>query len=181
MSSFVTAAVVREAFASIVREMRRSMVRSSYSSIIYEGYDFSCVLVDAGGQLVAQSGEDHPFHVIPVAASVERLLAMHPSISEQDLFLHNDPYTGGTHLNDVAVVWPVFDRGELLLFIVIRSHWADIGGMTPGSLSGGASEILQEGLQKWVAIVVHRRFFHFEERSSTLNVRDLIVCLAVSR
>ena len=147
MSGFVTAAVVREALASIVREMRRSMVRSSYSSIIYEGYDFSCVLVDAKGQLIAQSGEDHPFHVIPVAASVERLLQKHQHIGEQDLFLHNDPYTGGTHLNDVAVVWPVFEAGELLLFVVIRSHWADIGGMTPGSLSGAAREILHEGLR----------------------------------
>ena len=147
MSDFVTAAVVREALASIVREMRRSMVRSSYSSIIYEGYDFSCVLVDAQGQLIAQSGEDHPFHVIPVAASVERLLQKHPQIGEQDLFLHNDPYTGGTHLNDVAVVWPVFEAGKLLLFVVIRSHWADIGGMTPGSLSGAAREILHEGLR----------------------------------
>ena len=147
VSDFVTAAVVREALASIVREMRRSMVRSSYSSIIYEGYDFSCVLVDAKGQLIAQSGEDHPFHVIPVAASVQRLLEKHERIDEQDLFLHNDPYTGGTHLNDVAVVWPVFEAGELLLFVVIRSHWADIGGMTPGSLSGGAREILHEGLR----------------------------------
>lgn len=147
MSDFVTAAVVREALASIVREMRRSMVRSSYSSIIYEGYDFSCVLVDAQGQLIAQSGEDHPFHVIPVAASVERLLQKHRNIGEQDLFLHNDPYTGGTHLNDVAVVWPVFEAGALLLFVVIRSHWADIGGMTPGSLSGAAREILHEGLR----------------------------------
>lgn len=147
MSDFVTAAVVREALASIVREMRRSMVRSSYSSIIYEGYDFSCVLVDARGQLIAQSGEDHPFHVIPVAASVERLLQKHDRINESDLFLHNDPYTGGTHLNDVAVVWPVFEDGELLLFVVIRSHWADIGGMTPGSLSGAAREILHEGLR----------------------------------
>lgn len=147
VSDFVTAAVVREALASVVREMRRSMVRSSYSSIIYEGYDFSCVLVDAKGQLIAQSGEDHPFHVIPVAASVERLLQKHERIVEQDLFLHNDPYTGGTHLNDVAVVWPVFEAGELLLFVVIRSHWADIGGMTPGSLSGGAREILHEGLR----------------------------------
>ena len=147
MSDIVTAAVVREALASIVREMRRSMVRSSYSSIIYEGYDFSCVLVDAMGQLIAQSGEDHPFHVIPVAASVERLLQKHTTIDEEDLFLHNDPYTGGTHLNDVAVVWPVFENGALLLFVVIRSHWADIGGMTPGSLSGGATEILHEGLR----------------------------------
>lgn len=147
MTDFVTTAVLREAFASIVREMRRSMVRSSYSSIIYEGYDFSCVLVDARGRLIAQSGEDHPFHVIPVAASVGRLLERHTDIDEGDVFLHNDPYTGGTHLNDVAVVWPVFQDGALLLFIVIRSHWADIGGMTPGSLSGTAREILHEGLR----------------------------------
>ena len=147
MSSFITTAVVREALASIVREMRRAMVRSSYSSIIYEGYDFSCVLIDAKGQLVAQSGEDHPFHIIPVAASVTRLLAMHSDIGPDDIFLHNDPYTGGTHLNDVAVVWPVFVANELAYFIVIRSHWADIGGMTPGSLSGGAREILHEGLR----------------------------------
>ena len=147
MSSFITTAVVREALASIVREMRRAMVRSSYSSIIYEGYDFSCVLIDAKGQLVAQSGEDHPFHIIPVAASVTRLLALHSDIGPDDIFLHNDPYTGGTHLNDVAVVWPVFVASELAYFIVIRSHWADIGGMTPGSLSGGAREILHEGLR----------------------------------
>jgi len=147
MSDFITTAVVREALASIVREMRRAMVRSSYSSIIYEGYDFSCVLIDAKGQLVAQSGEDHPFHIIPVAASVSRLLEIHRDITPEEIFLHNDPYTGGTHLNDVAVVWPVFVEGRLAYFIVIRSHWADIGGMTPGSLSGGAQEILQEGLR----------------------------------
>ncbi|MDZ4735712.1 MAG: hydantoinase B/oxoprolinase family protein [Rhodospirillaceae bacterium] len=147
MSGFITTAVVREALASIVREMRRAMVRSSYSSIIYEGYDFSCVLIDAEGQLVAQSGEDHPFHIIPVAASVSHLLATRRAISPDDIFLHNDPYTGGTHLNDVAVVWPVFVEDQLAYFIVIRSHWADIGGMTPGSLSGGAQEILQEGLR----------------------------------
>ena len=73
MSDIVTAAVIRESFASIVREMRRAVARSSYSSIIYEGYDFSCVLVDAAGRLVAQSGEDHPFHIIPVG--VERARA----------------------------------------------------------------------------------------------------------
>ncbi|MGV7643134.1 hydantoinase B/oxoprolinase family protein, partial [Mycobacterium kansasii] len=56
-----TSAVIREAMSSIVREMRRAMVQSSYSSIIYDGYDFSCVLIDGKGRLVAESGEDHPF------------------------------------------------------------------------------------------------------------------------
>jgi N-methylhydantoinase B len=146
-TDFITTAVVREQLASLVREMRRAIVRSSYSSIIYEGFDFSCVLIDGRGRLVAQSGEDHPFHIIPVAASVQGLLAEGRAIGPDDIFLHNDPYTGGTHLNDVAVVWPVLTGDAPGWFLVVRSHWADIGGTTPGSLSGGASEILHEGLR----------------------------------
>ncbi len=146
-SGFITTAVVREGMASIVREMRRSIVRSSYSSIIYEGYDFSCVLVDAAGRLVAQSGEDHPFHIIPVAWSVKGLVERGIEVDDSSVFLHNDPYTGGTHLNDVAAIWPVLEGGQPILHVVVRSHWADIGGMSPGSLSGGAREILQEGLR----------------------------------
>ena len=146
----MTSAVVREALGSIVREMRRAMVRSSYSSIIYEGYDFSCVLIDGQGRLIAESGEDHPFHIIPVANAVAGALALHEQIGPDDIFLHNDPYTGGTHLNDVAVIWPVFDADRPALpafFVVVRSHWGDVGGMTPGSLNGAAVDILQEGLR----------------------------------
>lgn len=142
-----TSAVVRESLSSIVREMRRSIVRSSYSSIIYEGYDFSCVILDGEGQLVAESGEDHPFHIIPVAGAVEGARKIHPDIGPGDILLHNDPYTGGTHLNDVAVIWPVHMDGAVAFYVVIRSHWGDVGGMSPGSLNGAATDILQEGLR----------------------------------
>ena len=69
-----------------------------------------------------------------------------------DIFLHNDPYTGGTHLNDVAMIFPLFAPGEhgaseLFVFPVVRAHWGDVGGMSPGSLSGGATEIFQEGVR----------------------------------
>jgi N-methylhydantoinase B len=123
------------------------MVRSSYSSIIYEGYDFSCVLLDGEGRLIAESGEDHPFHIIPVAGAVEGALMVHRSIGPDDLLLHNDPYTGGTHLNDVAVIWPVFGGDAAIFYVVVRSHWGDVGGMSAGSLNGAASEIIQEGLR----------------------------------
>lgn len=146
-TSLAVGAVIKEALSSIVREMRRSIVRSSYSSIIYEGYDFSCVLLDAEGRLVAESGEDHPFHIIPVAGAVEGAKKIHETIGPNDLLLHNDPYTGGTHLNDVAVIWPVYLEGEIAFFVVIRSHWGDVGGMSPGSLNGAATDILQEGLR----------------------------------
>ena len=147
-----TSAVIREQLSSVVREMRRSMVQSSYSSIIYEGYDFSCVLIDGQGRLVAESGEDHPFHIIPVAGAVAGALAVHGAIGPDDLLLHNDPYTGGTHLNDVAVIWPIHHQeghadGLPIFHVVVRSHWGDVGGMTPGSLNGAATDILQEGLR----------------------------------
>ena len=142
-----TSAVIRESQNSIVREMRRAMVQSSYSSIIYEGYDFSCVLIDGQGRLIAESGEDHPFHIIPVAGAVQGALAIHGAIGAHDILLHNDPYTGGTHLNDVAVIWPVHEGGRPIFHVVVRSHWGDIGGMTPGSLNGAATDILQEGLR----------------------------------
>ena len=68
-------------------------------------------------------------------------------IHEGDIFLHNDPYTGGTHLNDILMLYPVFHDGRLAMFAATRCHWGDVGGMTPGSLSGRVQEIYQEGLR----------------------------------
>jgi N-methylhydantoinase B len=145
----ITLEVVREALSSIVREMRVNLVRTAYSSILYEGEDFSCVLMDAAAQIVAMSrGQDHPLHIVPIAWSMKAVREkfgadIHPG----DIFLHNDPYTGGTHLNDVAMIYPLFADGELFLFPVVRAHWGDVGGMTSGSLSGGVTEIYQEGVR----------------------------------
>ena len=163
----ITLEVLREAFVSIVREMRVTLVRTAYSSILYEGEDFSCVLMDGHAQIVAMSkGQDHPLHIVPIGWSVKAVREkfgddLHPG----DIFLHNDPYTGGTHLNDVAMIYPLFAPGadgpppaasnppppgrddDLFIFPVVRAHWGDVGGMSPGSLSGRATEIFQEGLR----------------------------------
>jgi len=152
----ITLEVIREAFVSIVREMRVTLVRTAYSSILYEGEDFSCVLMDGHAQIVAMSkGQDHPLHIVPIGWSMKAVREkfgddIHPG----DIFLHNDPYTGGTHLNDVAMIYPLFAPGggsgcddELFVFPVVRAHWGDVGGMSPGSLSGRATEIFQEGLR----------------------------------
>ncbi|MEK7878916.1 MAG: hydantoinase B/oxoprolinase family protein, partial [candidate division NC10 bacterium] len=145
----ITLEVIREAFSSIVREMRVNLVRTAYSSILYEGEDFSCVLMDARAQIVAMSrGQDHPLHIVPIAWSVKAVREKFGTdIYPGDIFLHNDPYTGGTHLNDVAMIYPLFADGELFLFPVVRAHWGDVGGMTSGSLSGGVTEIYQEGVR----------------------------------
>ena len=68
----ITLEVVREALSSIVREMRITLVRTAYSSILYEGEDFSCVLMDGEAQIVAMSkGQDHPLHIVPIAWSMK--------------------------------------------------------------------------------------------------------------
>ena len=145
----ITLEVLRETFSSIVREMRVTLVRTAYSSILYEGEDFSCVLMDGDAQLVAMSkGQDHPLHIVPISWSMKSVKErfgddIHPG----DVFLHNDPYTGGTHLNDVAMIYPLFADGRLFVFPVVRAHWGDVGGMSPGSLSGDATEIFQEGVR----------------------------------
>jgi N-methylhydantoinase B len=150
----ITLEVVREALSSIVREMRITLVRTAYSSILYEGEDFSCVLMDGDAQIIAMSrGQDHPLHIVPIAWSMKAVNERFgDDIHEGDIFLHNDPYTGGTHLNDVAMIYPMFADGpgggrDLFLFPVVRAHWGDVGGMSPGSLSGRVTEIYQEGVR----------------------------------
>ena len=145
----ITLEVLREAFGSIVREMRVTLVRTAYSSILYEGEDFSCVLMDGFAQIVAMSkGQDHPLHIVPIAWSMKAVgEKFGDDIHPGDIFLHNDPYTGGTHLNDVAMIYPLFADGSLFVFPVVRAHWGDVGGMSPGSLSGNATEIFQEGVR----------------------------------
>lgn len=140
--------LVRESLIAVVNEMRANMIRASYSSVIFEGHDFSCALLTRDGRQIAQGQADHPIHIFAIPASVRQILGRFGGdISPGDIFLHNDPYTGGTHLNDILMVQPIFDEKELVAFVAVRAHWNDVGGMTPGSLSGGVSEIIQEGLR----------------------------------
>ena len=152
----ITLEVINESFVAVVREMRANMVRTAYSSIIYEGHDFSCVLVDGEGELVAMA-EDNPVHIFPVPMEVEQMLKrfggdIHPG----DVFIHNDPYTGGTHLNDVALISPLFHGERMAVYPVVRAHWGDVGGTTPGSISGKNTEILHDGIRIPILRIVEK-------------------------
>jgi N-methylhydantoinase B len=143
----ITLEVVVEGLIAIVREMRATVIRASYSSVIWELDDFSCAIFDAQAQMVAQS-DDHPGHVMPMPWSVRCAMEdfagdIHPG----DVILLNDSYRGGTHLNDVTLLYPVFDGDELFIFPAVRAHWADVGGMVPGSYSGLSTSIYQEGMR----------------------------------
>ena len=144
----ITLEVVCEGLIAVVREMRANIIRASYSSVIYEFDDFSCALFGPKGEMVAQSW-DHPGHVLPLPWGVRCALEdfagdLHPG----DVVLLNDPYRGGTHLNDVTLLFPIFDeKGNLIIFPAVRSHWVDVGGMVPGSYSGLSTNIYQEGVR----------------------------------
>ena len=143
----ITLEVLTEGLISVVREMRATVFRTARSVAIYEARDFSCGLFDARGQVVAQS-EDIGSHVVPLPWSVEASLArVGEDMAPGDLIVMNDPYLGGTHLNDVTLIYPIFHDGRCLFFAAVREHWADVGGAVPGSMSGSASEIYQEGIR----------------------------------
>lgn len=144
----ITLEVVCEGLIAIVREMRANIIRASYSSAIYEMDDFSCALFAPDGQLVAQWW-DHPGHVLPLPWGVRCAFDdFKDDIYPGDVLLLNDPYRGGTHLNDVTVIFPVFDEtGQMMIFPAVRAHWVDVGGMVPGSYSGLSTNIYQEGVR----------------------------------
>jgi N-methylhydantoinase B len=143
----ITLEVVCEGLIAIVREMRATVIRASYSPVIWDMDDFSCALFDPHGQMVAQS-DDHPGHVLPMPWSVRCAMEdFAGDIRPGDVILLNDSYRGGTHLNDVTMLYPLFEEGELLIFPAVRAHWADVGGSTPGSYSGLSTNIYQEGVR----------------------------------
>jgi N-methylhydantoinase B len=143
----ITLEVVCEGLIAIVREMRATVIRASYSPVIWDMDDFSCALFDAQGQMIAQS-EDHPGHVLPMPWSVRCALEdFEGDLRPGDVILLNDSYRGGTHLNDVTMLYPLFDGGDLIVFPAVRAHWSDVGGGAPGSYSGLNTNIYQEGVR----------------------------------
>jgi N-methylhydantoinase B len=143
----ITLEVLTQGLISIVREMRATVFRTAKSVAIYEAKDFSCGLFAPDNQVIAQS-EDIGSHVVPMPWSVQSAMSRLGSTLEPgDIILMNDPYLGGTHLNDVTIIFPVFRDGRLIFFPAVREHWPDVGGMVPGSMSGKATEIYQEGVR----------------------------------
>ncbi|MBM3571394.1 MAG: hydantoinase B/oxoprolinase family protein, partial [Alphaproteobacteria bacterium] len=143
----ITLEVLTEGLISVVREMRATVFRTARSVAIYEAKDFSCGLFDPATQVVAQS-EDIGSHVVPLPWSVKYAMEdFGGGLAPGDVILLNDPYRGGTHLNDVTLIYPVFDGDRLVFFPAVREHWADVGGAVPGSMSGTATEIYEEGVR----------------------------------
>ena len=145
----IEAELLRNAMTSIADEMYIALMRSAYSTNIKERRDHSTALFDAAGRVVVQ-GESMPLHLASMLGLVEVVMEKYgiEGIRPGDMFLSNDPFVGrGSHLPDVAMAAPVFKDGALVMFVSNIAHHADIGGMAPGSMAGGMTEIYQEGLR----------------------------------
>ncbi|MBX2839089.1 MAG: hydantoinase B/oxoprolinase family protein [Gammaproteobacteria bacterium] len=140
--------VFNNLFMSIAEQMGTTLANTAYSVNIKERLDFSCALFDSTGSLVANAPHV-PVHLGSMSESVRtvaRLNAdnMHPG----DSFVLNAPFNGGTHLPDVTVITPVFNRAgnKILFYVGSRGHHADIGGRTPGSAPPDSTHIEEEGV-----------------------------------
>jgi N-methylhydantoinase B len=141
--------VVSNLLGAVADEMLAGLVRAAYSPNIKERADASASVFDAGGQTVAIASSA-PLHLGAlsglVAAIRERIRA--DGVEAGDVWIGNDPYEcGGTHLNDIAVVTPMVERGEVVAYLANLAHHADVGGRTPGSESGDNTSIFQDGLR----------------------------------
>jgi N-methylhydantoinase B len=141
--------LLRNGLTSICDEMFLAIMKSAYSTNIKERHDHSAAIFDANGRVVVQ-GESLPLHLASMLGLVEVVLERYgaDSVRPGDMFLSNDPFVGrGSHLPDVAILAPVFRDEELVMFVSNIAHHSDIGGMAPGSMAGGMTEIYQEGLR----------------------------------
>jgi 5-oxoprolinase (ATP-hydrolysing) len=135
-------------FMSIAEQMGQRLQNCAHSVNIKERLDFSCALFDRAANLIANAPHI-PVHLGSMGPSVQAVMRAHGDrLTPGDVYVVNDPYHGGTHLPDVTVITPVFDRSgrELLFHVASRGHHADIGGMTPGSMPPASTHVEQEGV-----------------------------------
>jgi N-methylhydantoinase B len=138
--------VVKNSLYAIAEEMKVVLAKTAYSPILKVAGDYSCGVFNVHGEMVAQ-GPDLPIHLGSMPDAVKAVVhAWGEEIVPGDVFIHNDPYFGGSHLPDVNVVSPAFVEGRLLGFCCVRAHWPDIGSATPGSY-GAVTDIFGEGLR----------------------------------
>lgn len=143
----VTLAVVQGALESTQREMTSTIEKTSRSSVFNVARDYSNALFNGRGEMILQ-GQDIPIHLgslMPALRTVADYFK--DDTHEGDVFYHNDPAWGGSHIVDCCMYKPVFFKGDLLFWAVSKGHVTDIGGPVPAGYNPDAKEIYAEGLR----------------------------------
>ncbi|MEV4067304.1 hydantoinase B/oxoprolinase family protein [Nonomuraea dietziae] len=143
----VTTEIIRCALLQAAEDMNTTLIRSSYTPVIYEAKDCAVALMDRDHNVLGQSSGLPIFlgNLEVCTRETERMFGR-DVWQEGDVWVLNDSYIGGTHLNDVTVYGPIFVEGELAGFAASRAHWLDMGSKDPGG-SMDSTSIFQEGLR----------------------------------
>jgi N-methylhydantoinase B len=147
----VTLAVLNGRLVQIAEEMDATLYRSAFNPIIAEAHDACHGLYHAetGGTLV-QGTSGLPIFVGAMAFAVKAVIdkvARDGDLAAGDTFLFNDPYDGGTHLNDIRLVRPLMRGDRVFAWLASVGHWLDVGGNVPGNFNAKATESFQEGFR----------------------------------
>ncbi|QCN97071.1 hydantoinase B/oxoprolinase family protein (plasmid) [Azospirillum argentinense] len=147
----VTLAVLKGRLEQIADEMDATLYRSAFNPIIAEARDACHGLYHAEtGATLVQGTNGLPIFVGAMAFAVKAVIdkvAREGDLHPDDIFLFNDPYDGGTHLNDFRLVRPIFRQGRLFCWMASVGHWLDIGGNVPGNFNARATDSFQEGVR----------------------------------
>ena len=147
----VTLAILKGRLEQIADEMDATLYRSAFNPNIAEAHDACHGLYHAEtGATLVQGTTGLPIFVGAMAFAVKAVIdkvARDGGLDAGDTFIFNDPYDGGTHLNDFRLVRPVFRQGKLFCWLASVGHWLDIGGNVPGGFNARATESLQEGVR----------------------------------
>ncbi|HXL69355.1 MAG TPA: hydantoinase B/oxoprolinase family protein, partial [Xanthobacteraceae bacterium] len=186
--------VFNNLFMSIAEQMGVALQNTAYSVNIKERLDFSCAVFAADGTLVSNAPH-MPVHLGSMDRAVESIIRDNAGrIAPGDVYAINAPYNGGTHLPDITVCTPVFDdlNAKILFWVASRGHHADVGGISPGSMSPNATNIEQEGVYMDNLKLVDRGTFReretyaaftgatFPARNPLQNVNDLKAQIAAN-
>jgi len=154
-------------FEALVGEMGEQLRRTSVSTNVKERLDFSCALLDPGGELVANAPHI-PVHLGAMGLCVRSVAAVLP-MGPGDVVVTNHPGFGGSHLPDVTVITPVFgDGGEHLGYVASRAHHAEIGGSRPGSMPPDATTLEEEGVVIPPTLLMERGVARWDRLESLL-------------
>lgn len=166
----ITLEIIQNSIQAAADEMFAAMRKTAMSSIIYEVLDMGTGITDADGR-IASSGAGIPAFIGVLDKSVQFIIAkFKDDIKPGDVFITNDPWHGGvTHLNDLVLAMPVFVGDNIIGWTANIAHNSDVGGMAPGSLSGEATEIFQEGLRLPAVKLIR-------EGTTDQSVMDIITC-----
>jgi N-methylhydantoinase B len=142
----VSLGIMWDRLVSLTDEIVSTLVRSSFSTIVYESYDLSCVVLDADGHSIAQGTFSIPAFIGSAPVTLKHMLKRFPAetLKPGDIIVTNDPWLGTGHLFDITMMRPVFRRGRIVAYTISITHLPDIGGNGFGS---SATEVYQEGLR----------------------------------